>query len=98
MVCIGSQYNKMASYTTSSFVKENFSFRPSYASSYVHTLIDFGNTHSYQKQNFSFRPSYATAYALATLSFVTSSYATVMGNSRTVTPQIPNKTIYPRTP
>ena len=88
----------MAAYTISSFVNHNFSFRPSYASIFVHTPIDFGNTHSYVKQNFSFRPSYASAFALLTLSFSTSSYATVMGNSRTVTPQIPNKTIYPRTP
>ncbi len=88
----------MAAYTTSSFVKQNFSFRPSYASSYVYTPINFGNTNSYQKQNFSFRPSYASAYALATLSFVSASYHTDMQNLRTVRPQIPNKTIYPRTP
>ena len=88
----------MTAYTDNSYKKQDFSFRPSYASSYIYNSINFGNIYSYEKQGFSFRPSYASAFALATLSFVTSSYATVMGNLRTVTPQIPNKTIYPRTP
>jgi len=87
----------MTAYTTSSYVKQNFSFRPSWGTTLTLSILAF-TTSSYVKQNFSFRPSWSTTFTLAILPFSTSSYATNMQNSRTSTPQIPNKTIYPRTP
>jgi hypothetical protein len=55
-------------------------------------------TSNFVKQNFSFRPPYTSLYDRSIAIFTENAYQTDMKNLRTVTPQIPNKTIYPRTP